>query len=462
MPVNSIHPDYALYAPRWRMTRDAAQSDVSRDTYLPAVFKESEPERYRVYKERAYFLGVTGRTEKAMKGMVFRKPAVYNLPSQLDYLLEDFDGSGQSAEQIAKDALSGLLEARRHLLLVDYPDAGEGLTAADERRLKLRPTIASYPAEALINWRWDGVNGQRKLVMAVLQEQDNKAQDEFDHDYRTIYRVLRLTDGVYTQQMYDENHTPMTEEYAPKVAGGGTFDHIPLHGVRELENPPLYDIAKVNIAHHRNIADLEDAAYVVGQPMAHLNLGETSPEEFKENNPDGVKFGSRQGIVTRGGSLDLVQASENNLIREIKQDKESEMIMLGAQLISRGGQAQTAEAERLQAGAEASVLDSLVNDLSEDMEAAIEDAALYIGLPAESVEYRLNTDYWEQGLDPQTFMAVVQGYTSRLYAQTDALAMIRKGKIELDSERDDDQIRQDIAESLLDGGLDVELNNQVR
>jgi len=138
------------------------------------------------------------------------------------------------------------------------------------------------------------------------------------------------------------------------------------------------------------------------------------------------------------------------------------MIMLGAQLISRGGQAQTAEAERLQAGAEASVLDSLVNDLSEDMEAAIEDAALYIGLPADSVEYRLNTDYWEKGLDPQTFMAVVQGYTSRLYAQTDALAMIRKGKIELDSERDDDQIKQDIAESLLDGGLDVELNNQVR
>lgn len=460
MPVNTVHPEYMEYADKWRRTRAASNSDVDRDEYLPAPFKDTEPDRYKAYKDRAYFLGVTGRTQKAMGGMVFRKPAVYDLPSELEYLLEDFDGSGQSAEQIAKDCLAGLLQTRRQLLLTDYPDAGEGLTAEQERMMNLRPTIASYTAESLINWRWAGVNGQRKLVLAVLRESDNKADDEFQHDYKTVYRVLRLTDGVYTQQMYDDSLDPITEPYAPRMAGGGYFDRIPLHGVRELENPPLYDIAQTNLAHYRNIADLEDAAYVVGQPMVHIDIGQTTPETWKEHNPDGIKFGSRNGVVTQGGSLDLKQASENNLIRQVKQDKEQEMIMLGAQLITRGGQAQTAEAERLQAGAEASVLDTLVNDLSEDMEAAIEDAALFIGVNPESVSYQLNTDYWEQGLDPQTFMAVVQGYQTNLYGQVDALNMIRKGKIELDAGRTDDDIQQDVADNLLNDNVGLELNNQ--
>lgn len=456
MPVNSTHPEYDLFVPKWRMTRAAAKSFVEDNhDFLPAEFKLTDTERYKIYHDRAYFLGVTGRTEKAMSGMVFRKPAEFNLPSEIEYLLEDFDGGGNSAEQVAKEMLSGLLETRRQLLLVDYPTAEEGMTAAQEAEAGLRPTIATYSAENLINWRFEGVKGKRTLVLAVLQESENKADDEFDHDYKTVYRVLRLTDGVYTQQTYDNQYRPITDEYSPKMAGGVTFDHIPLHGVRELENPPLLDIAKVNIAHYRNIADLEDSAYIVGQPMAHLNTGETSALEFTETNPQGVKFGSRKGVVTKGGSLDLVQASENNLIRTIKQDKELEMIMLGAQLITRGGQAETAESVRLNASAEASVLDGIVNDLSEDMEAAFEDAARFVGADANSVEYSLNTDFWENGLSPQAFMAVVQGFTNKLYAQADAIDMVRNGKIGINAERTNEQIQEDIASSILDEGIDI-------
>lgn len=453
MPVNTTHPDYDHYFGLWAKTRAAANSSVDQsDIYLPADFKD-DTERYKVYRERAYFLGVTGRTEKSMVGMVFRKPADYELPAGIEYLLEDFDGSGNSAEQAAKAALTNLLETKRHLFLVDYPKAEEGITAAQERELGLRPTIASYAAENLINWRFEGIRGKRQLVLAVLQESQNQSTDEFGHDYRTVYRVLRLTDGVYTQQLYNHNYQAISDEYSPRMAGGGTFDHIPLHGVRELENPPLLDIAKVNIAHYRNIADLEDSAYVVGQPTVHLDVGDTGLEEWAERNTEGVKFGSRTGLITRKGKLEIAQASENNLVRQIKMDKEQEMIMLGAQLITRGGQAETAEAARINASAEASVLDTLVNDLSEDIEAAFEDAALFAGEQIETVEYSLNTDYWETGLSPQAFMAIVQGYTNRLYAQSDALNMIREGRIAIDPDRTNENISGDIAGALLDDSI---------
>ena len=449
MPVNDTHPAYTDALVPWEKTRDAATGNAENkpNKYLATDFTDSEPERFEAYANRAYFMGVTGRTQKAMIGMVFRKPASYEVNTKLEPLLEDFDGSGNNIEQVAKQVLSGRLETNRHLLLVDYPSAPEGIDAETERKLQLRPTVAQYNAESLINWRFEGVQGKRKLVLAVLVESENQSEDEFGHDYKAIYRVLRLREGVYTQQVYDDKLKPVTEEYSPRMAGGAMFDHIPLHGVREIEEPPLYSVAKVNLAHYRNIADLEDSAYTVGQPMTHVNIGETSAEVWKDQNPEGVKFGSRKGIITQKGSIELVQASENNLVRQAKLDKENEMIMLGAQLITRGGQAETAEASRIQAGAEASVLDGLVTDLSEDLEAAINDMALFVGVEP-NAEYKLNTDYFDSGLTPQSLMAIVQG-ANQLYTLDDAIHMIKKGRIELPDGRSVEDIKAELSESLL-------------
>lgn len=454
MPVTTLHPEYSLYSPQWKLTRDATRGDpaIKRDdSYLPAPFRDTDPERYKQYKARAYFVGVTGRTENAMIGMVFRKSPEYALPAVLEALLENLDGAGNSAEQLAKDAMAGLLETRRHLFLVDYPSAAEGLDAETESMLGLRPVVAQYAAEALINWRFDNVAGTSKLVLAVLREQVNNSADEFGHDYDWQYRVLRLRDGFYTQTVYDDAGEIITPEFTPRMAGGMPFDHIPLHGVRQLETPPLYDIARVNVAHYRNIADLEDAAYVVGQPMVHVDTGETSATEWVELNPAGIEFGSRKGVVTKGGGIELVQAAENNLIRQAKLDKENEMVMLGAQLIIRGGQAETAEAARIRAGAEASVLDMLTNDLSEDMEAALEDMARFMGLPVDGVEYRLSTDFFEAGLSPQDLSAILQAKTLGVVARYDVRQMIRAGRIGIDPERTDEVIDEEVASEVLDG-----------
>ena len=452
MAVTDQNPEYGYWRSEWERCRAAAggaKAVRALDNSLPAPFEESEPERYRIYRDRAYFMGVTGRTEDALIGMVFRKPADYEIPTQLNDLIEDFDGAGNSIEQCAKEALAGRLETSRHLLFVDYPEVDENLDRESEVNMRLRPVVALYEAEALINWKFDAYNGKKRLILAVLREQVNKSDDEFSHDLRDQYRVLRMRDGVYTQQVYDFQMQAVTEEFEP-LAGGQRLDHIPLHGVRDLVEPPLLPVADVNIAHYRNVADLEDAAFIVGQPTLHIDIGETSTDEFKEQNPDGVKLGSRLGIVTRKGSVEMAQASENNLIRTIKQDKEQEMIMLGAQIITRQGQAETAEAVRMNSAAEASVLDRFVSDLSEDLEAALYDCALFMGLSDAEVKYQLNTDFFESGLSPQALMAVIQGVSSRIIAGEDALNMIRSGKLQIADGRTNEGILEDVANALLD------------
>lgn len=449
MPVTDLHPQYTRWSPEWKKTRAAAggeQAVKALPGVLPVDFKDTEPLRYKAYMDRAYFLGVTGRTKDGMIGMVYRKDATQEIPDAMLPLLENFDGGGNSIEQSGKELLAGRLETSRHLMLVDYPRVDGVLDSEAESRAKLMPHVALYPAESLINWRFGEVNGRQELILAVLVEQRNTALDEFGHDCEDVYRVLRLRDEGYTQQMYDANGDPDGEEVMP-LAGGEPLYHIPLHGVRDLEEPPLSPIATVNIAHFRNVADLEDSAYVVGCPMLNVDIGETSAEEWAEHNPNGVAFGSRRGLVTKGGSLQMVQAQENNLARQIKQDKEEEMVMLGAQLIQRGGQAETAEAARLRAGTESSVLDRIANDLSEDIEAALEDCARFMRIDPETINYKLNTDFFESGLSPQALMAVIQGVTNRVIAQSDALDMIRTGKLGIDAGRENDDIALEIAEN---------------
>lgn len=456
MPVTDNHPEYSAWSDEWRKCRAAAQGEKAVKALsgvLPVDFKDTEKARYAAYLNRAYFLGVTGRTKDGMIGMVYRKDAINELPDAMQPLLENFDGAGNSIDQCGKTLLAGRLETSRHLLLVDYPAVDAGLDRDTEQRAGILPHVALYPTESLINWRYGVVNGRRELVLAVLQEQKNVAPDEFGHECEAEYRVLRLRETGYTQQMYDDKGKPVDDEVTPK-ANFEALNRIPLHGVRDLEEPPLSPIATVNIAHFRNIADLEDSAYVVGCPMLNVDVGETSLDEWKEHNPDGVAFGSRKGLVTRGGQLQMVQARENNLARQIKQDKEGEMVMLGAQLIQRGGQAETAEAARLRAGTESSVLDRIVNDLSEDIEAALEDCARFMRIDPELVNYKLNTDFFESGLSPQALMAVIQGVTGRVIAPTDALEMIRTGKLGIDASRDNEAIALEIAQTAIDSFLD--------
>lgn len=463
MSVNTQHPEYLSARDVWITTRSAAagQDAVKKreKAFLPG-FVPDDPERYKQYLKRAFFMGVTGRTKNSLIGMIFRKAPTYELPTRLEALLEDIDGAGQSLEQVAKEAAANLLEAGRHIFLVDYPRADPGRDAETEARMGLQPTIASYPAESLINWRFEGVNGKQRLTLAVLREEvEIDEWDEFTHDTETRYRVLRLTDGVYTQQLYDDNQMAIGEPYSPLMAGGRPFDHIPLHiagaenNKPDVDMPPLYDLAIVNIAHYQTTADHRENLFIHGQ----LTLGITSDmgwEQFKEANPNGVQVGARKGhFLGTTGSFVTATAPESSSLRVALQDLEQQMVMIGARLVQRGGQAETAEAARINASGEASTLDTVTNNLSEALEAALEDVALFLGVPAEGIEYRLNTDFWETGLDAQQLSAVIQARQTGVIAPVDALHMIRTGSLQLNDERTDEEIQADVAGALFDDPL---------
>ncbi len=461
MSVKTKHPQYTEFAPIVKLTRDAVKGNpaikAAGTTYLPADFSDSDEDRYNVYKERAYFMGVTGQTQDASIGMVFRKPAIIGLSSPLQALSQNIDGSGQSLDQIARYGVKEVEEAGRIGFLADYPTSEEGITKAEETALGLRPYMSTYAFESIINWKTEVVGGKDTLTMVVLKEsiQDPSNTDEFDHEVDDRYRVLRLVQGVYTQQIYNDAGVAINEQWIPKQSGK-PINYIPFYFAGAANNlpscdmPMLYDIAVVNIAHYQTTADHRENLFVHGQLTMGIST-DLSHAEFEAANSNGVTVGAREGIfLGESGSLQSITAPESGALRVALLDLLDEMRDLGAKKVQAGGQAETAEAARINASAQTSTLSTVAMNVSEAMTKCLIDMSLFMGAN-DDVSYTLNQDFWEASLDPQLISAVTNLKLNGTIATTDVLYMIRQGRIGVDPDRTDEQIAIDVANELIDG-----------
>jgi hypothetical protein len=132
------------------------------------------------------------------------------------------------------------------------------------------------------------------------------------------------------------------------------------------------------------------------------------------------------------------------------------MIGVGARIIRRGGQAETAEAARLNASSEASALDVAVNNISECLTDAITSMAQMEPNATGDVKVQLNTQYWEQGLTQQDASLLLGMYDRSMVSAVDVVDMLRKGKIQIDPNRDNDEIVANALSSRLESDLGEE------
>lgn len=457
MGVTTLHPEYIENLPDVTRTRDAVKGQRTIKSkgslYLPADFAKSDADRYTVYKERAYFLGATKQAAKSYSGMVFRKPASWGdegLPAELEQFQYNIDGSGKSIEQLAKFGFTELEEAGRIGFLADYTNSKGGLTKLEERLSGARPILVPYVFESILNWKTGVIKGRSMLTLVVLRESVDFGDDEFDHDEEYQFRVLRLNDqGKYTMQLYDDSGEPKSEELLI-LANKKPLDHIPFYiagaddNTPTVDQPMLLDLANMNISHYQSTANVEEAAYLLGCPTLHIDIGDMGVDEFAAANPSGVKVGARQGLQTQRGKIEMVQASESNLGAEQMEKKIERMKELGAKLVTKGGQNETAEAARINASGEASALDIAVNNQSDVMEKALEDFMRFFGVETE-ITYRLNTEFWEASLDPQVLNAITGLSDRALIGKQDVRHMIRTKQIGFEEGRTDEDIDLSIA-----------------
>ena len=423
-----------------------------RTKYLPMPNADDEsPEnvaRYDAYLKRAVFYNVTQRTLSGMVGEVFSRDPVVEMPTSLDVMGEDADGSGLTLTQLAKRAVRYTLSMGRAGVLADYPHVEEGISRADVESGDIQPTLTIYSALDVINWRTIKKKAKTYLTLVVLREMYDDEDDGFAVTQKEQFRVLRLTDGVYTVEIYRDGAVFM-EAVAPTDADGKTFDYIPFTFIgsenndAEIDHPPMYDLSSLNVAHYRNSADYEEGVYMVGQPTP-VFAGLT--EEWVKNVMDGqVRLGSRGGVMLPdGGSAQLLQMEANTAAFEAMEHKEKQMVALGAKLVEQKQVQRTATEADLESASETSVLADVAKNVSAALKFGIEICARFAGDADAEIVYDLNTDYRIARMTPQERAQLISEWQQGAVTFSEMRAGLRKaGAATLDDDEAKDEIESE-------------------
>lgn len=425
MPVNSTRKDYDAFVAKWERLRDCFGG---RDTiiaagtkYVPVLNGASIQENV-AYRNRGNFYNAVQRTTKGMVGMLFQKDILVDLPARGKMLAEDVTLANVPLPMFAFTAATETLLVGRYGVLVDM--------TSDPTPGKERPYLVGYAAEQIVNWSTDRGNGDETLTRVVLQEtyEEPDPKDEFVCETRMQYRVLRLVEGVYTQQIWRKpagsNDFAVYGEPIVPQRRGVPLPFIPfvflgpLHVTSDLVNPPMLDLADVNIAHWRNSVDYEYGLHLVALPTPWVAGMKT-----RGDNEDPLKIGPsvvwELDVNGTAGMLEF-QGSGMESLHKAMSEKKAQMATLGARLMEDTPRVQeTATSTSLRHSGDHATLRSLALSLEQGITLALKIATWWISteeLPAAvKASITLNKDYLNIKATPQEVQV--------------ALAALQAGKI---------------------------------
>ena len=176
---------------------------------------------------------------------------------------------------------------------------------------------------------------------------------------------------------------------------------------------------------------------MVGQPTPVIS-GLT--QAWVDENGSEYLIGSRNAwLLPENGSADLMQADPNQMPQQAMKDKEERMVMIGARIIQDQGGSETAEAARMRASGENSVLTTIAENASAAFLKALNWAAEFMGETGAEIIFELNTEFFEKAMDAQMLMAQMQLVDRGDIGRSDFRKNLRAGGV-IDNERTDEDI----------------------
>lgn len=473
MSVTFTRDEVTAKLPSWKLVRDAVAGSeaVKAGGYLvPVNAHDTSTENNDRNKARlagAYYFNATGRTLSALVGLAFAKWPEVELPSGLEYLLDDADGSGVGLVNQAQLVVSETLQTGRCGLLVDYPSTGRAASRADAQQGGMQATIALYAAEAIRNWRTLKRGAQSVLGLVVLAETAEE-WDGFARKAVEQYRVLSLgrlsTEDAtaperYVVQIYRETDSgwQIVEEYAPADGNGQPWQVIPFAFVGATNNDatpdqaPLYDLADLNIAHFRNSADHEESLFYAGQAQVYVTgVDEQWAAQMKEA---GVYVGSRAILaLPANGGAGLLQAKAVDALSAELDRKVSLMAALGARLVQPGSVAKTATEAGGEERTAHSVLSLVADNVSDAYRACLRWAGQFMRETG-NTDFTLPTEYGGIQFDAQQMAQALAAVQSGKLPESDFWGYLRSVGL-IAADKTDEEIRDEVEAQ--GGGLALE------
>ncbi|WP_338762025.1 DUF4055 domain-containing protein [Massilia sp. METH4] len=455
MPCYTKHPEAESAAPTWQRCRDviagqdAIHAPARRETYLPKFRGESK-EDYNARVARSEFFNATYRTIEGMVGMLFRKnPAVAVSPAT-EGMLSDVTQAGRSLVDLAKDVAREALGVGRVGLLVDYPQGStEGMTVQQAEASGMRPKMALYKAENIINWQTGWVAGRTLVTRLVLEELAELVDpnDRFVTESVQQWRVLELVD-------VDGGKAVAVTVYRKPKNGGPEYAHVPtflpLRNGRTLgeipfvfigadntqpgvQLPPLIDLVHMNVSHYQSTSDVEHGAHKTAMPQPYVS-GVPTGVDPTTGAQKAMTFYMGSGAVwmlPTGATAGMVEYSGTglNAIETRIDKKEKQMAVLGARMLEQQkAQAETAETAGIHRSGEQSALATVADTIGEAIGRALAWFDEWAGGTGK-VEFAINKDFIPRVLDAQQLAALVAAWQAGGLSDRELFAVLQVGGI---------------------------------
>ena len=436
MPVTNKHSLFSEFETDWEEVRDCVKGNraikAKREIYLPRLSGQSE-EDYNRYIKKVKFFGATSRTLDGLHGNVFRKaPEESNEVSEtFEKSLEDVDLMGTNIEQFVSDVVYDALQTNWGGILVDYAKNDEAQSLADAEAKGLKWYLKYYPAENVINWEYETINGKTQLSMVVLKEPytTKDSKDRFNIIKKNKYRVLYLDEVTkkYKQEIYDEasSLTEPSESEIKIVMNGSELDEIPFYTIpaNNPEKSMLYDLAQLNLQHYVDTADYNNGKHYTSIPTP-IAIGLKPEMDEITNKPKPMFIGGTQFQFFTNDDhvpgcdvkfLEFTGAGMKSLSDGIGH-LETQMAILGAHIIANEKKGvESPEALRIHRIGENGVLAAFIRNISNAISKALRKKGQGDGEDVNKLNnwaINFNTDYDVSDEDIKALVALLTGRAS--------------------------------------------------
>jgi len=410
------HKEYARLLPIWEKCRVTVEGDDSLKawgklaTVAPKLSGQTDQE-YKAMVGRATLFNASGRTVDGMLGMVMRKSIdTDKMPALMKPILDDLTlalDNKFNLDDFADRALYEDLVIGRVGYLIERPAVNTaGMTQAQVSALNLRPYVAEYRAESIIDWRFDRVNNAAQLTMVRLSERVEVWTTDVERKEIEQERRLLLIGGAYLQRIYREDGKGALIQEGDDIIpmmNGRPLDFIPFICDFSITRPPMLDLVNVNLSHFRTDVDLEHGAHFTAIPTPMF-----AGFEFEEGSAFHLGASGGHSATNPDAKAWFLEFEGKGLdtLKDIKEDKKSQMAVLGARFLdAEKAQAEATDTLRIRKSGETSTLASIVQRRSRSLTRILEIMRDWMGITGD-VTVELNTDFSEASLTPEQMTAL--------------------------------------------------------
>lgn len=387
-------------------------------THLPQEEGESDL-AYKARLNRAVLFNATRKTVQDMAGRVFAKEVqLEGGSSRFDQWAENIDGTGRHLNTFAAAAFNDALQSGIAYIVADAPATEDGATLANQGA----PYLVHLRVEDVIGWTHEYTEDGLRLTSFRYYE---AVEEPNGVHVETVQQIKVLLPGAF--EIWRKNDKEEWVLYQEGVRGIEAIPVAPVYlnqtGYMQGE-PPLRDLADLNIAHWQSSSDQRNILHVARVPIlfmagvhedVSLLVGASQITRASDPNAS-LTYVEHSGAAIGSGKDDL-------------KELEFQMQAMGLQLLQ-AEPTQTATGEVRDDVKENSRLGRMADALKDGLENALAFMAELGGVSGQEPSVIVNKDFGISARGAADISGLLSAYTAGVLSMETVLTeFVRRGFI---------------------------------